>query len=124
MGTTVASLIMVNLDCQDPGRLATFYSEVLGLPVTHSAEEYAMVSDGTTSLGFGRVPDHTPPAWPDTTGTKRYHLDLAVSDLDAAEKACRDLGATVPDFQPGGDRWRVLLDPAGHPFCICLTSQD
>jgi hypothetical protein len=29
-----------------------------------------------------------------------------------------ELGAAKPDFQPGEDRWRVLLDPAGHPFCI------
>ncbi len=20
--------------------------------------------------------------------------------------------------KPGGDRWRVLVDPAGHPFCL------
>jgi catechol 2,3-dioxygenase-like lactoylglutathione lyase family enzyme len=123
MSTTLAQLIMVNLDCPDPRQLAAFYGEVLGLPVTHSEEEYAMVSDGTTSIGFGRVPDYTPPAWPDVTGVKRYHLDLAVADLDEAEDACRALGATVPEFQPGGDRWRVLLDPAGHPFCLCLNSQ-
>ena len=23
----------------------------------------------------------------------------------------------VPDHQPG-ETWRVLLDPAGHPFCL------
>jgi hypothetical protein len=23
----------------------------------------------------------------------------------------------VPDEQPG-ETWRVLLDPAGHPFCL------
>jgi hypothetical protein len=28
-----------------------------------------------------------------------------------------ELGAAKPEFQPGGDRWRVFTDPAGHPFC-------
>ena len=23
-----------------------------------------------------------------------------------------------PELQPSPDLWRVLLDPAGHPFCI------
>ena len=38
----------------------------------------------------------------------------------AAAAASLKLGATRPDHQPGGDRWRVLLDPAGHPFCLTL----
>jgi len=30
-----------------------------------------------------------------------------------------DLGATVPEFQPHREHnLVVLLDPAGHPFCI------
>ncbi|PZG03552.1 hypothetical protein C1I95_33755 [Micromonospora craterilacus] len=28
------------------------------------------------------------------------------------------LGAAKPEHQPGGDRFRVLTDPAGHPFCL------
>jgi Glyoxalase-like domain len=35
--------------------------------------------------------------------------------------AARELlaqGATRLAFQPGGDRWLVLPDPAGHPFCL------
>jgi hypothetical protein len=49
---------------------------------------------------------------------QQFHLDLGVEDLDAAEKLALGLGAVRPDHQPGGDRWRVLLDPAGHPFCL------
>ncbi len=33
------------------------------------------------------------------------------------------LGATLADFQPR-DNVRVLLDPAGHPFCLCLDQGD
>lgn len=115
----IATLAMVNLDCADPRALAEFYHEVLGWPVTHSEDAYAMIGDGATSIGFGRVDGHRPPRWPDEDAPKRYHLDLYVHDLDEAEARCRELGAAKPDFQPGGDRWRVLLDPAGHPFCLC-----
>lgn len=114
----IAVLSMVNLDCADPQALGSFYSAVLGWPVTYSDADYAMISGGHTSLGFGRVPGYAPPAWPDTDSSKRYHLDLQVADLAAGTAACVDLGATVPDAQPGEGKWRVLLDPAGHPFCL------
>lgn len=120
--TATATLIMVNLDCADPQALAVFYGNMLGWDVTHSQPEYAMVSDGSTSIGFGRVDGYQPPDWPDNEATKRYHLDMSVEDLPVAEEACLALGGTVPDFQPGGDKWRVALDPAGHPFCLCPTA--
>lgn len=114
----LARLAMVTLDCADPAPLADFYARVLGWQVVHSQDEYAMVTGGGTALGFGRVEGYTPPSWPDEHGGKQFHLDLAVADVMAAQAACAQLGATVPDFQPGGERWRVLLDPAGHPFCL------
>ncbi|HMK97754.1 MAG TPA: VOC family protein, partial [Acidimicrobiales bacterium] len=92
---------------------------VLGWEVTYSDENYGMVSDGTTSIGFGKVEGYAPPSWPDTGAPKRYHLDLQVEDIDDAARKCEALGAQVPAFQPGGDRWRVMLDPGGHPFCLC-----
>ena len=62
-----------------------------------------------------------PPTWPDGDRPKQMHLDVTVSDLDEAEARAVGLGATTPTKQPQPDRWRVLLDPAGHPFC--LTTQ-
>jgi catechol 2,3-dioxygenase-like lactoylglutathione lyase family enzyme len=110
---------MVNLDCRDPGALAAFYAEILGWEVTYSEGDYAMITGAGTSIGFGRVEGYEPPAWPDTASPKRYHLDLQVEDLASAEQACLELGARAPHFQPGAQRWHVLLDPAGHPFCLC-----
>src|ERR1700739_151756 len=83
----IASLSMLNLDCPDPGAMAAFYAAILGWEVTYSDEEYAMITGGQTSVGFGRVAGFTPPAWPDTTSAKRYHLDLQVGDLSRAEAA-------------------------------------
>jgi hypothetical protein len=50
------------------------------------------------------------------------HLDIEVGDLEAAVADAVALGARVADFQPQ-DNVRVLLDPAGHPFCLCLDNE-
>jgi catechol 2,3-dioxygenase-like lactoylglutathione lyase family enzyme len=122
MTESVASLAMVNIDCADPKASAAFYGGLLGWDVTHSDDEYAMISDGNGSIGFGRVDGYRAPNWPDEQSGKRFHLDFMVDDLGPAEKASQALGATTPQFQPGGERWLVMLDPAGHPFCLCVRS--
>ena len=38
---------------------------------------------------------------------------------DVGEAEVLALGATRHDHQPGTS-FRVFLDPAGHPFCLCL----
>jgi hypothetical protein len=48
------------------------------------------------------------------------HLDVMVLDLDDAEAAVLAIGATKADHQPG-TTFRVFLDPAGHPFCLCVS---
>jgi predicted enzyme related to lactoylglutathione lyase len=115
----LAGLAMINLDAADPAAQATFYSQVLGWEVTHSEHDYAMVSDGSTSIGFGRVPGYAGPGWPDETTPKRFHLDFYVDDLDKAEEQALALGATKPAAQPNPERWRVLVDPGGQPFDLC-----
>ncbi|MFY1615428.1 VOC family protein [Micromonospora sp. WMMD736] len=120
--TTTADLAMVNLDSSDPAGQAAFYNRVLGWEITHSQAEYAMINGGGMSIGFGLVEGYAPPAWPDTSGQKRYHLDLYVDDLAQAEKEFVAAGASKPEFQPG-ETWVVLLDPIGQPFCLCRRPQ-
>ncbi len=115
--TTIARLAMITLDCRDAEASARFWSAVLGWEVTASGDGYAMLQGPAHALGFGSVPDHRAPAWPNEAGTKQFHFDLAVDDLPAAERRCVELGAVVPEEQPG-ETWRVLLDPGGHPFCL------
>ena len=45
---------------------------------------------------------------------------LPVDDLDVGERAVVELGATKAEHQPG-TTFRVFLDPAGHPFCLCVS---
>ena len=118
----VATLKMLTLDSSDARRDARFWAAVLDWEVAHEQDEYAMLTGpGGVALGLGTVDDHQAPGWPNEHGSKQFHLDLAVDDLDTAATACVELGATLPDEQPGGT-WRVLLDPSGHPFCLTLAA--
>ncbi|MFF2204882.1 VOC family protein [Streptomyces sp. NPDC058145] len=109
----------VTFDCADPAEMARFYGELLGMSVHYSSDDFILLGrEGATGLGFNRLAHYRPPTWPDPAQEKQAHIELGVDDLDIAEKRLLDLGATKPGFQPQPERWRVLLDPAGHPFCI------
>ena len=51
----------------------------------------------------------------------QLHLDVEVDDLDAALEVAVAAGAHLAEFQPQDDV-RVLLDPAGHPFCLWVSA--
>ncbi|MEE2055098.1 VOC family protein [Nocardiopsis tropica] len=109
----------VTFDCPDPAELARFYGKALDLPVAYSSDDFILLGqEGAPGLGFSRLPGYQRPTWPDPAREKRAHIELGVDDLDAAQAGLLALGATEPPSQPEPDRWRVLLDPAGHPFCI------
>jgi catechol 2,3-dioxygenase-like lactoylglutathione lyase family enzyme len=117
-----ATLRAVVLDCDDPTSLARFYQELTGMEVSYSVDDFVGLTGGSGSdLGFQRVDGYRAPRWPDQDVPQQFHLDFGVADLDAAEKLALGLGAATPDHQPGGRRWRVLLDPAGHPFCLVAS---
>lgn len=101
--------------------LATFWAHLLGGEIAAASDAVVAVKTDRGWVMALRVPDYVAPAWPDGPVPKQIHLDLAVDDLDAAETAAIRLGAQKAPQQPGPERWRVLLDPAGHPFC--LTTQ-
>lgn len=116
--TTTARLGAISIDCADPAALAQFYRQVLDLEVLFESEQFVALKGAAVLLTFQRVADHQPPQWPEGGVPKQLHLELAASDLDAEETRILGLGATKAEVQPNPSGWRVLLDPAGHPFCI------
>ena len=117
-------LTAVTLDCPDPLALLAFYQQATGLePHPKSDADFAGITcaDGLF-VGFQRVDGHRPPTWPAQDVPQQLHLCFAVDDLDAAETRLLALGAAKPTHQPGPTRWRVLTDPAGHPFCIVVKA--
>jgi catechol 2,3-dioxygenase-like lactoylglutathione lyase family enzyme len=104
----------VVLDCREPAALATFYSRLLGQPITYQSDDWVVVAanDASSGLAFQLAPDHQPPTWPDPAVPQQFHLDVMVEDVAAAGPRVLALGATRLD------REDVYADPAGHPFCL------
>ena len=120
MGLRMQAVIV---NCQDPGRLAEFWAEVLGWRVTitgdpewgieppEGSREDSVVAD----MLFLQVPD-------DKLGLNRLHIDLRPTDgADQATEVARleALGATRVDVGQGDDvSWVVMADPEGTELCV------
>jgi predicted enzyme related to lactoylglutathione lyase len=117
----IARMRTIVLDCPDPLALARFYGELLGWEVTYADDDWVNLAGPGGKLSFQLAPDYVAPTWPDPKVPQQFHVDVTVDDVDAAEQAVLALGATKTAEQPGvpDGNWRVYLDPAGHPFCLC-----
>ena len=112
-GFDKARLVGISLDCPEPQRLADFYLGLLGGRQLWAKDSSVGIEVSGAVLIAQQVEGYVPPDWP---GTSIVHLDLTADDLGAAEERAVALGARLAE-QPD-PRWRVLLDPAGHPFCL------
>ncbi|WP_157570946.1 VOC family protein [Nocardioides insulae] len=62
--------------------------------------DYCAVKVGALFLGTSRVEGYQPPTWPSAEGSQQIHPDVAVENLDAAERTAIELGATKEHHQP------------------------
>lgn len=118
----IARMRSVVLDCPDPQALADFYRGLLGGDVTAAEKDWVVLTVAGLRLAFQLAEEFAPPTWPTGERPQQFHLDVTVDDVEAAEPQVLALGATKHAVQPGdatGDTFRVYLDPAGHPFCLC-----
>ena len=116
------------LGTPDPMGLARFYSRLLGWPLASGADEedptwVTLRGDAGRQLSFQLEDEHVPPVWPAGAGEQQMqmHLDIEVDDLAVAVEVATEAGARPAEFQPQDDV-RVLLDPAGHPFCLWVRA--
>jgi catechol 2,3-dioxygenase-like lactoylglutathione lyase family enzyme len=113
------------LDTPDPGGLARFYQRLLGWPIGRDEPDWVTLRppEGGAGLSFQLEPDHVAPTWPAGASDQRMqlHLDIEVDDLDAATEMALTAGAALAKHQPQA-LVRVLLDPAGHPFCLWVDA--
>jgi len=115
----IARFPSIVIDCPDPAALANFYGAMLNWKVEVRPGWAETRAEYGQCITFQQVESPNRPQWPGQDVPQQMHLDVIVDDLDAAEAAVLDLGATKHEHQPGTS-FRVFLDPAGHPFCLCV----
>ncbi|MFI5532963.1 VOC family protein [Kitasatospora sp. NPDC051853] len=110
------------IEAPDPSALAAFYVALLGWHLAHEEPGTSVVASSPQGpfLVFQQADGYRTPVWPPAEGAQRpmMHLDFQVGDLEEAVAEALALGATPAGHQPQA-HVRVLLDPAGHPFCLC-----
>jgi predicted enzyme related to lactoylglutathione lyase len=112
-------LTSITIDCEDPARLATFWSALLDRTVTDEHGDdagWATVGSRLADqprLTFQRVPE------PKTTKV-RIHLDIQVDDIDTARKQVESLGGRWSGERHDYDEGVVMVmhDPEDHEFCL------
>lgn len=125
-------LTSVTVGAPDPRALAAFYARLLGTTVHDEeparsgqppeagwAQLRASHEGGSLTVNIEYEACWQPPVWPAEQGAQvaTQHLDIFVEDLDAATAWAEECGARLAEHQPQ-QTIRVLLDPAGHPFCL------
>ena len=123
--------VRVTVDCDDAEALATFYARILGWEV-HASDGAGWVQlldpSGGVGLNVQVEAWYERPRWPEVAGspTKMMHFELLVDDLEAAVDLVVDAGGAEASPQPRDRdprRIRVMLDPAGHPFCLFVAGE-
>lgn len=121
----------VCIDSSDADRLAEFYCRLLGWEVTARDERgWAQARDpnGGVGLNFQSEPNYLPPVWPEEPAeqAKMLHFEIMVDDLEQGVTHAIESGAAQAPWQPPDRdpaRIRVMLDPAGHPFCLFTAGE-
>ncbi|GEM_PF-73050 len=111
----------VMVDCGDEQTLQRFYGQLLNWETTTLFGRPAVRSAEGVVFLFCQEEDYVPPVWPEKDGCqqKQMHFDFQVDSVPEAVEKALELGAVKAPVQYGGEQFVTLLDPAGHPFCLC-----
>ena len=129
----IAHYAYTALDCPNPWRLANFYSQITDWRVqpfeegeTEETCEWLELHDSTgrTTMGFQKIDNYKAPTWPSGDVPQQVHMDFHARDLDITEKKLLAIGARKASHQIRPHRFRVYLDPIGHPFCIVQSDDE
>ncbi len=121
----------VCIDCADAEELARFYGRLLQWEITaRDGDGWVQIRDpaGGVGLNFQAEDWYVPPTWPEAPGAqdKMLHFEIQVDDLESAVAHTVAAGGMIASHQPDDrdqERIRVMLDPAGHPFCLFVNGE-
>ena len=121
----ISSIIGIAFDCPNADELADFYVNLSGWDKEISSDEWVGIRTPQGILFvFQTVENYVPPVWPWKDGEQQQmaHMDFKVDNLPEAEEHALRCGAKKADVQYY-DTSTVMLDPAGHPFCLSTIQQ-
>ena len=106
----------IAIDCPDSAALCAFYAALLDIEAVNEGLMIAGNENGGVEVWFQQVENYVPPTWPSQERGQQLHLDFECEDRNEMIQRAIDLGAK----KMGDERnFTVMLDPAGHPFCLC-----
>ncbi|MDX6197078.1 MAG: hypothetical protein QOJ79_229 [Actinomycetota bacterium] len=126
-GMTSVRWNAVCIDCSPAHfeRMVSFYAELLDLQVVDQEPRWAALREpgGRTGINVQAEDGYTAPVWPAAAPKQAMmmHFEIETRDVPAAVASATSLGATEAPWQPpdrDATTLRVMLDPAGHPFCL------
>ncbi|GII77389.1 glyoxalase [Sphaerisporangium rufum] len=116
----------VTVDCADPYTLATWWSEVLGVPLSDEDQpgdpEVMLMTPQEPHVLFIQVPDGK-------SVKNRLHFDVVAAGNGTRDQETERLlahGATLHEDhrRPDGTGWVTLRDPEGNEFCVCRNQVE
>ncbi|WP_041841497.1 VOC family protein [Actinoplanes friuliensis] len=118
----------VVLEAREPLELARFYAALMEWEIVKDEPDFvgvAPMGSHVEYLAVQRSAGYERPTWPDEAGHQQMmmHLDIEVPDLERAVTAAVSVGATEAAHQPQKSV-RVMIDPAGHPFCLYVDGSS
>ena len=120
----------VVLDAPDGRALAEFYARLLGWRIFPEVDDgdgasVAPSEDAGYNIACQTEPLYVRPVWPAAEGRPQMmlHLDVQVDELVDSVAFALECGAELASYQPQ-ENVRVMLDPAGHPFCLYVDEGE
>ena len=121
----IKSIIGIAFDCPNANDLADFYVNISGWKKEISSYEWAGIrTPEGILLVFQTVDNYVSPVWPWENNKQQQmaHIDFKVDSLPEAEDLALKYGAKKSEVQYY-DTSTVMIDPAGHPFCLSTVQQ-
>ncbi len=118
----MAATLGLVLDCDDPDKLAEFWSAAIGYTILGGAGNYVLLVDADgkqPKLLLQRVDEPK-------SGKNRMHFDIETPIVDELVARLEALGARpIVDvaIEEHGNRWVVMADSEGNEFCVCNSGQ-
>lgn len=106
----------IAVDCPNAQELAAFYGALLEIEPVNDGLVIAKDEKGEVEIWFQEVENYVAPTWPTQERGQQMHLDIDCEDRQAMVDRAVELGATKLHKESS---FTVMLDPAGHPFCLC-----